>query len=917
MGQGQSSGAAEADVPQKADYYDLLGVEKNATDDEIRKAYRRKALELHPDRNYGNVEDATRLFAEVQTAYEVLSDAQERAWYDSHRDVLLRGDDAAGDGGNEFSYNIRTTTATEVQSLMLKFNGKLEFSDAPSGFFGGLNDFFNKLAKEESIACQWDDQDPFDYPDFGSKDDDYDDVVRPFYAAWTGFATQKSYAWKDQYRLADAPDRRIRRLMEKENRKLREEAIQEFNDSVRSLVAFVRKRDPRVQDNQMSEAERQKVLKNAAAAQAARARLERAAQFRDIDTSVPAWARSQEKYALEGDFSSESEVEEHEYECVVCDKSFKSEAQFHAHEKSKKHQKLLKQLKRDMRRDGIEPDLPAQHADQGDADDGREGVAETQAEVVKDETVRDTETNTTHSKSKDVTNPKIGKAKLKRAKKAAKEAVETSASKSEFSCVSCHAEFPSKTRLFEHLKKQPSHAAPATQMKNAKREFSETMEYTRCSDPEYQLEADVLILEYLLYQALKSFFQSVNTPLSSSESNSALKAERINAYDSELRAFDFFMRNFRAQHPSHELEVGTRWNIRLLELVLLLQQHREYSAGNQADDFAMCAESRQLELQERRDVLRQRRTWCRARSSSPPSQVDRSDIHIEDAIFRAWADHEPAARQGGSTQHHHSLPLFGVLHRFMALTAEIADVMGTLKEKLMRLACDIMLQTALQVLSSSPSFSSPTTTRDASANAPDVPPDSALPLPTLSDIFAYGYVTDDHHSNSNPSTSSFSSLESSMNQMFSHIPTPESNTHDKNNGEHNDNKSPLPPTEIPAWTAMRHNTILEFQIPSRPTNHEAVFSARLGRLKHKYPYAPVEAAVLRCLEHFWILNQDPNLRGKPVLVQIEEGGLQGLSNDEFAAFLSVSKGAEEAASPFTVRMIGSASTLDRYMLPAQ
>ncbi|RMZ91810.1 hypothetical protein DV736_g944, partial [Chaetothyriales sp. CBS 134916] len=863
MGQGQSSGAAEADVPQKADYYDLLGVEKNATDDEIKKAYRRKALELHPDRNYGNVEDATKLFAEVQTAYEVLSDAQERAWYDSHRDVLLRGDDAAGDGGNEFSYNIRMTTATEVQKLMIRFNGKLEFSDAPSGFFGGLNDFFKKLAKEESIACQWDDQDPLDYPDFGSKDDDYNYVVRPFYATWTGFVTQKSYAWKDQYRLADAPDRRIRRLMEKENRKLREEAIQEFNDSVRSLVAFVRKRDPRVQDNQKSEAEKQKILKNAAAAQAARARVQREALFRDIDTSVPVWARSQEKDVLEGDFSSESEVEEHEYECVVCDKSFKSEAQFDAHEKSKKHQKLLKQLKKEMRRDEIEQDLSSQQADEDVADGCHESVAEAQTEVVKDETMTDTETNPTNGRLKDASenvdeineasakladigldsqpattdthypaNPKIGKAKLKRAKKAAKEAVETPASRSEFSCASCHAEFPSKSKLFEHLKKQPSHAAPVTQMKNAKR------------NPEYQLEVDVLILEYLLYQALRSFFQSVNSPPSFSDGHSACNTERINAYDSELRSFDFFMRNFRAQHPSHELEAGTRWSIRLLELVLLLQQHREYSAGNQADDFAMCAESRQLELKERSDVLQQRRAWSRARSRSPPSQVEISDIDIEDAIFHAWAGYQSAAGQAGSTQHHHALPLFEVLHRFIDLSAEIADVMGNLKDKLMRLACDIMLQTALQVLSLSQSSSS-LPIGDASANGSDIPPELAQPIPTLSDIFAYGYVADDHHCDSNSSYSSFSTVDSPTNQI----------------------------------------TILEFQIPTRSTHHQAVFSARLARLKHKYPYAPVEASLLRCLDHFWVLNHDPSLRGKPVLVQIEEGGLQGLSNDEFAAFL--------------------------------
>ena len=532
MGQGQSSSAAADDAPQKADYYDLLGVERAATDEEIKKAYRRKALELHPDRNYGKVEEATMLFAEIQTAYEVLSDPQERAWYDSHRDVLLRGDSAAGNG-DEFSYNIRMTTAFEVQKLMMKFNGKLEFSDAPSGFFGGLNDFFRQLAKEEDIVCQWEDEESIDYPDFGSKDDDYEDVVRPFYAFWTGFATKKSYVWKDHFRLSDAPDRRIRRLMEKENKKIREEAVQEYNDAVRSLIAFVRKRDPRVQDNQKSEAERQKILKHAAAAQAARARAQREAQFKDIDTSVPSWSKSQPKDALEGGFSSESDIEEHEYECVVCDKTFKSEAQFKAHEKSKKHQKLLKQLKREMREEGHEEEADLERAESEQAE---EHVARDEGTEDEDESVRTAPTirpDQNHSqkfaeKPRPETNghitdepsdeasesenddyadrgavqdrlagqdqnplvnklndlsfegtpattdtessiqPKVGAAKTKRAKKAAKQSNGEETSSSAFSCSSCRANFPSKTKLFDHLKEKPSHAAPVAQKKGAK-----------------------------------------------------------------------------------------------------------------------------------------------------------------------------------------------------------------------------------------------------------------------------------------------------------------------------------------------------------------------------------------------------------------------------------------------------------------
>ena len=533
MGQRQSS--EDASTPQEAeqtktDYYELLGVERQASEDEIKKAYRRKALELHPDRNYGNVENATKLFAEIQSAYEVLSDPQERAWYDSHRDVLLRGEQAGQATTEEFSYNVRMTTADEVLKLMMKFNGRVGFTDSPSGFYGGLQDFFKKLAREEEIACQWEDVEQVEYPEFGHKDDTYEDVVRPFYASWNGFATRKSYSWKDVYRLSEAPDRRIRRLMEKENKRHREVAIQEFNDAVRSLIAFVRKRDPRYQENQKSEAERQRVLRDAAAAQKARSRAARQARMEEMDAAaVPDWAKSRPVDEHEGGFSSEEESEQHEFECVVCDKSFKSEAQYGAHEKSKKHIKLVKQLRKDIKDQGQALDLDEpldQHEETVQVDDlvahaetdtygegahaPREelyGEAEattngqTSSKLDSRSSTTDDEENTDYaprdeivdrlnldkpddltarlrasaledtpdtSGTEDSSQPKMGKAKLKRAKKAAQKASAggTVAKDSEvaFKCAVCQASFPSKTRLFNHIKDQ-GHAAPVAQMK--------------------------------------------------------------------------------------------------------------------------------------------------------------------------------------------------------------------------------------------------------------------------------------------------------------------------------------------------------------------------------------------------------------------------------------------------------------------
>ena len=360
MGQTTSSTVEpDTETPTKS-HYELLGLSSGASDEDIKKAYRRKALELHPDRNHGKEAAATELFAEIQAAYSVLSDPQERAWYDAHQAEFLSGD---GGGNSETNYerSVKVTTAEDIRGMCASRTSAFsDFSDSPKGFFTNVRELFERLAMEERIASMNTDWEPVDYPSFGSSKDEFQDVVKPFYSVWGGFSTAKTFAWKDLYRPSSEFDRRTRRTMEKENQKVRDEAIREFNDAVRALVLFVRRRDPRYIATATTDAERQKILREAAAAQAIRARKANAAKI--IEQTVPDWAQSRgdqegDDYVTEEEDEDEDGEEEPEpkiWECVPCSKNFKSEGQYDAHERSKKHKQTVAKLKREMRNQHIE-----------------------------------------------------------------------------------------------------------------------------------------------------------------------------------------------------------------------------------------------------------------------------------------------------------------------------------------------------------------------------------------------------------------------------------------------------------------------------------------------------------------------------------------------------------------------------------
>lgn len=84
----------------KLDYYDILGVNKSASSEDIKKAYRKQALEWHPDRHKDNKEAAEKRFKEINEAYQILSDPQKKATYDQYGHAAFS---PGGGGGNPFA----------------------------------------------------------------------------------------------------------------------------------------------------------------------------------------------------------------------------------------------------------------------------------------------------------------------------------------------------------------------------------------------------------------------------------------------------------------------------------------------------------------------------------------------------------------------------------------------------------------------------------------------------------------------------------------------------------------------------------------------------------------------------------------------------------------------------------------------
>ena len=123
----KGSKTGQGDGVAKRDYYEILGVSRDASESEIKRAYRKKAKELHPDRNPQDRKRAEEEFKRVAEAYEVLSDPHKRAQYDRY-----------GHAGPDQGFTFGDTDFKRAREAYREFG------------FGGFDDLFDLFFRQGS-----------------------------------------------------------------------------------------------------------------------------------------------------------------------------------------------------------------------------------------------------------------------------------------------------------------------------------------------------------------------------------------------------------------------------------------------------------------------------------------------------------------------------------------------------------------------------------------------------------------------------------------------------------------------------------------------------------------------------------------------------------------------------------------------
>lgn len=291
-----------------------------------------------------------------------------------------------------------------------------------------------------------------------------------------------------------------------------------------------------------------------------------------------------------------------------------------------------------------------------------------------------------------------------------------------------------------------------------------------------------------------------------------------------------------------------------------------------------------------KDYLR-RRTLTASFDQSDHTVLLRTKTSDEDAatmfetirghLFYGWTSSLPQDPEKPSR----IFPMFRVLVRFMILSARINQQMeeSDINEYWMRLACELMLHAALEALQCSDFLST-------NGNIDPGTPHSNV-QPGILDCFAFcslptkAYDATILHYRTSPFTDPSSPPEGKTAIQLDQSTKDEEQAIGEIFRENSE-----------TWDTMRRSYLSEFKLPAlhRTTSSETLtmvsaashYQQIIPHLRKKYPFAKTKAALVQCLESLWQVNTSPGISGKPLLVQIEEGGLEGLDDREFSTFLT-------------------------------
>ncbi|SCM24298.1 DnaJ protein, putative [Plasmodium chabaudi chabaudi] len=386
----------ERDIEKCQCYYEILGVEKNATIEDIKKNYKKLILNYHPDKNSNRSEEElkryTHIFRKIQESYECLIDERRRKWYDVNRNKIIRGreeeEEREGNQTNSYSnYKVNINIWGYFNNNC--FSGYDD--NCEKSFYNVYRKLFDDIIKEENEELNKinkinknNKENPISAPSFGNSQT-CGKSIDEFYEYWSNFSTVKKFDFFNEYlKSYEFENRHTRRNLKKENEKKSIKERKNYNENIRSLVQHLKQYDTRylnrvvqiVEEKRKKQEEKENIKKQQLLErkllfeQTKKKWEEEQAAHCEEEEDLSDHNKNKREFSLESSHNYyESSGNEHSkrdsnlkrndyinddehqndsnsdhsikqniiYRCEVCKKNFKTMKHYNSHEKSKKH----------------------------------------------------------------------------------------------------------------------------------------------------------------------------------------------------------------------------------------------------------------------------------------------------------------------------------------------------------------------------------------------------------------------------------------------------------------------------------------------------------------------------------------------------------------------------------------------------